>query len=534
MDSFSIKKYLEMAKRRVYWIVIPFLVVSLGGLYYILTTPKVYETKTLILVQAQKVPENYVKSTVTTSVQDRLRTITEQVTSRTNLENIIQEYQLFSQPSEKNLLMEEKVALVKSLIKIKIETGASERSSDGTFSISFQGSDPNKITEATNSLASNFISENLKIRESQAFGTSDFLSDELESVRKKLKEKEDQLKEYKEKYMGGLPEQLDTNLKIIDRLQTQLDQLNNKLKTAEDKGIALQQAIASDGQISTGSSDRFSPSQSGGEDKLSALKNELLSLQTRYTDSYPDIIQLKNKITALEETQSNSKDSTTGEASGGKTEQRALPAQSSVNKKLSSQLDDNNKEILRLKSAIEETESQINGYQTKVKQTPDRAQEMLSLNRDYNNLNSLYSTMLNRELESEISLNLEKKQQGEQFKIIDPAKVPIKPINPDVQKLSLMVLAMGLGMGCGLAYVIEMMDTTFRGSEEIEKEFTIPVLIVMPMIYTQAEIIRNKRKKVFVAASICIGFILGAVGVVFAAKGVNITVDYLKSILVKI
>jgi polysaccharide chain length determinant protein (PEP-CTERM system associated) len=528
MDSFDIKKYLDIVRRRIYWIVIPFLVVLLSGFYYILITPKIFEASTLILVQAQKVPENYVRSTVTTSVQDRLRTITQQVTSRTNLESIIQECRLYDQPPESNMLMEEKVALIKKQIGINV---ANPSGGESAFSISFTGKDPVKITQVTNSLASHFISENLKIRESQAFGTSDFLMDELESVKSRLEEKEQQLKAYKEKYMGGLPEQLDANLKILDRLQIQLDQLNNKLKDDEDKLVALQQPITSVGQPGTTVSNYVSPVQSGNEDKLSALKNELALLQARYTDNYPDIVQLKNKIAMLEATQSAQKSLTTEEELPSK----KIEQQASISNN-KSRLQEMNlrSEILSVNSQIKKTESDIDWYQTKVKDTPTRAQEMLSLNRDYNNLNNQYNTLLNKELDSELSLSMEKKQEGEQFKIIDLAKVPFKPIKPNVQKLALLILALGLGAGCGFAYLIEIMDTSFRGSEEIEKELTIPILMTMPIIYTQLEMIKNKRKKIFTVASIAIGFIFSIAGIVVMVKGLDASIGYLKSILEKI
>jgi polysaccharide chain length determinant protein (PEP-CTERM system associated) len=529
MDSFDIKKYLDMTVRRIYWVIIPFLVILLAGFYYILKTPKIYESTTLILVQAQKVPENYVRSTVTISVQDRLRTITQQVTSRSNLEKIIQEHHLYESHSEKDLFLEEKVEMIKKQIQITVanQSGGGE----SAFSISFQGKDPTKVMQVTNALASNFISENLKIRESQAFGTSDFLTNELQTVKNRLMEKEEQLKAYKEKYMGGLPEQLDSNLKILDRLQIQLDQLNSKLQVDEDKLTGFQQPVAPAVQVSTGSSSEMISMPSGNEDKLTALRNELESLQSRYTDNHPDIIQLKNKISALEQAQSAQTEVSTKDLSDRKKEQKTVPALTTINKKTRGQEVDLINEISRIKSDIKATETDIDWYQAKVRETPTRAQEMLSLNRDYNNINNQYNTLLNKELDSELSLSMEKKQQGEQFNIIDTAKVPVKPIKPNVLNLSLIILAIALGVGFGLSYMVDAMDTSFRGVEEIEKEFAIPILITMPTINTQMEVIKIKRKKIFAIASIAIGFIFCGVGVVFAAKGVDVTIGYLKNIL---
>jgi polysaccharide chain length determinant protein (PEP-CTERM system associated) len=531
MDILDMKKYLDIAVKHTYWVIIPILVVLLAGFYYILKTPKIYESSTLILVQAQKVPENYVRSTVTISVQDRLRTITQQVTSRTNLEKIIQEQQLYESRSEKDLLMEEKIELLKKQIVITV---ANQSGNESAFSIAFQGENPNKVMLVTNALVSNFISENLKIRESQAFGTSNFLINELESVKKKLIEKEEQLKAYKEKYMGGLPEQLDANLKMLDRLQQQLDQLTTKVTTAEDKLAALQQPIVPTVQVNTVSSGYTIPIKSGDGDQLTVLKNELATMQTKYTDNHPDIIQLKNKIAMLEKSQLEQEDLITGKMPSSVPSQQTLPTQTGVNKKSRAQDLEIKNEIARLKSEIKETEASIDWYQTKVRDTPTRAQEMLSLNRDYNNLNAQYNTLLNKELDSELSLSMEKTQQGEQFKIIDPAKVPIKPIKPNVQKLSFMIIAIALGAGFGLAYLVDSIDTSYNRSEEIENELKIPVLITMPLIYTRKEIIRNKRKKILTVAALSMGFIFSVVAIIITVKGLDVTIGYLRSILEKI
>jgi polysaccharide chain length determinant protein (PEP-CTERM system associated) len=527
MDSDELKKYLEIVARRIYWIILPFLIVLLAGLYYFLVTPKTYEATTTILVQAQKVPENYVRSTVTTSVQDRLRTIIQQVESRTNLEAIIQTEQLYDTKPEKDLLLEEQVALFKKRITISVANQGG--SGESAFSISFQGKDPEKVRKVTDALASNFITENLKIRESQAFGTSDFLTVELESVKNRLIEKEKQLKAYKEKYMGGLPEELDSNLKMLERLQLQLDQLNGKLTAAEEKYTSLQQPVASVGQtnVSAGSVQKISE-----KDSLSALKADLISLQAKYTESHPDVIQMKNRIAVMEGLQSRPKANENASDEG--TEKLSPTSQDNSSNELRSQEADTEKEISRLKSNIKETESQINWYQVKVKETPERTQEMLSMNRDYNNLSNQYNTLLNKELESELSLSMEKKQQGEQFKIIDPAKVPMKPVKPDAVKLFLFILAIGLGTGSGFAYMIEIMDTSYRSSREIEKDFAIPVLMTLPTIYTEMEIVKLKRKKILTAVSVALGFIVCAVGIIFAIKGINVTTSYLKIILDKI
>jgi polysaccharide chain length determinant protein (PEP-CTERM system associated) len=531
MDSFDLKKYLDMARRRIYWIVIPFLVVLLGGFYYILHTAKVYQASTLILVQAQKVPENYVRSIVSSDINDRLRTIEQQVRSRTNIEKIIEEHKIFDSSPEKDLLMEEKVDLFNKQLNITVSNRGG--SGESAFSISFQGKDPKKVAEVANALVSNFTTENLKVRESLAIGTSDFLNDELESTKKQLIEKEEELKAYKQKYMGGLPEERESNLNMITGLRNQLEQLNSNLRSAEDRKLALQQTILEQRGEVRSLPGGVITSQTNAVDELATLKNQLASLKTRYTDNHPDVIQLKKRIATIEgdRNKSNSEDGNNSQIS---TESNEPSSQANASQEFNSQLFNVTQEISRLKVAIAEIENQIKGYEIRVAETPKREQELLSINRDYDNLKTLYNSMLGRKLESDVSVNLEKKQKGEQFNVLDFAKVPIKPIKPNVQKLSLLILALGLGLGCGLAYMVEFMDTSFRNPGEIEKEFGLPIFVTLPTIYTQTELSKNKRKKVFAIASICTGFILCAVGIVVAAKGAQAPMSYLKGILGKI
>ena len=297
MNAFDIKKYIDMALRRKWWIIIPFLLVLLAGLTYGLRAPKVYEAQTIILVQPQRVPEDFVRTIVTATVEDRLRTITQQVTSRTNLERIIKEFNLFASPKH-NMLLDDKVIRLRSMIDINVSHRGRGRETNA-FTITLRGKDPRKITNVTNALASNFIAENLKMRESQAMGTSSFISDELESVRKRLMEKEEELKQYREHYMGGLPEQLETNLSILERLQEQLDQLHSNLRDAENRRVALQAQIAeqerADSQLMVPPA-----SQEGRQRDIPSLRNELASLEARYTENHPDVVRLKEMIAKLE------------------------------------------------------------------------------------------------------------------------------------------------------------------------------------------------------------------------------------------
>ena len=523
MEQTEITQYLDMAKRRKYWIIIPFLLSVLVGLTYYLKAPRIFESKTLILVQPQRVPEEFVRSIVSTSVEDRVRTITQQVTSRTNLENIINEYQLI-RTNHEIYTIDAMVISIRKRISIEVEGGGRNKETS-TFTIAFRDRDPETSMRVTNALASNFMAENLKIREAQALGTSAFLADELESVKNRLLKKETDLKEYREHYMGGLPEQLQTNLSILGRLQSQLDQLHNNLRDAENRKIIIQTQLSEQAKNDSASTG-LSINRRNETIDLQSLKVELASLEARYTSKHPDIRRLKETIARLENEQI-----TPGTSSKSS---RIASSFSGVELTLKQQFQNLDLEIARFKEEIKKTRSQIDFYQKKVEDTPKREQELLSLNRDYENLRDVYNSLLNRKLEAEIAVSMEKKQKGEQFKVIDPAKMPTYPVEPDVRRILLMVLMLGLGLGGGLAYITERMDSSFKTPEELEKGLKLPVLISMPINYTEKELRFRRIKKAFAAASVTLGFVLSSCAIILAIKGVDISVNYVKNLLDKI
>jgi polysaccharide chain length determinant protein (PEP-CTERM system associated) len=517
MDDNEIIKYLDIAKRRKYWIIIPFLATILGGLAYILIAPKMYEAQTLILVQSQSVPQDYVRSIVTEPIDDRLRTITQQVTSRTNLETIIRDFRL-SQEMGASLSVDQLVEAVRKRIKIDVNKGGSGRGATSAFTLSFRGPDPQKAMQVTNALASNFISQNLEMRESQVLGTSSFLADELESVRKRLMAKEEELKAYRERYMGGLPDQLTANIAMLQRLQLQADQLSKNLADAENRKILLQQTLE---DTRKGRQALVYPSTQGSETRdLASLKNELATLEAKYTPNHPDVVRLKKMIETLEASEAKQ-----APDSAGKTVVLSRAEQNVIQQQKDIVLD-----IASTKAEIKRVQAEMGAYQKRVEDTPKREQELFSIQRDYENLKSLYDSLLKRKLEADIAVSMEKKQKGEQFRVIDPAKVPSYPVDPDIKKILMAVLALGLGLGGGLAYFVEMMDTSYRSPDDVQKELKLPILVSIPFQQTNQEIRVRKRKEAFKAAGVAAGFAVSAVAIVVGTKGFGAAVKYIKEL----
>jgi len=528
MEPFEIEKYKEIALRRRWWIIIPFLLSILSGIGLTLVLPKVYQANTLILIQPQKVPASYVQEIVSFDVEDRVRTITQQVTSRTNLEKIIKEFNLYNEPG-RHMFMEDKVKILRVNISIEVSSGRGSRrgATPSSFQISFTGKYPKRVANVTNALSSYFIAQNLKIREDQAIGTSEFLSDELENIRRRLLEKEEELKKYREKYMGGLPEQLDTNLRILERIQQQIIANQENLRETENRKLLIQQQISEAAEIRRA---RAAQAESEGEiaqpSPLDQLKTQLASLEARYTQRHPDVISLKEKIADLE-----------SKEKADLKEVQEVPEDMDMiqaERNLVNQLREIELEITNIKAEAAQLNSQMKWYQTQVENTPKREQELMSLNRDYRNIQETYNSLLSRKLEAEIAVNLERKQKGEQFRILDTAKAPIRPFKPNMQRMLLMTVALGFALGCGLAYLRETMDTSFRRPEDVEDALQIPVIASLPFTYNARELRRIKRKKILTVLSIGLTFLLLGVVMVLSIKGVDATVNFIKNIFARL
>jgi polysaccharide chain length determinant protein (PEP-CTERM system associated) len=503
---------IEIVIKRRWFIIIPFFLAMIAGISLAIMLPKIYEASTLILIQPQKVPTDYVQSIVSTDIDSRISTISQQILSRTNIEKIIEEFKLFSTPEQKNIYIEDKIEAIRKKISVDLIRQDRRRPADA-FSITYKGKDPEKVMGIANTLAFYFINENLKVREAQAVGTSDFLDEELKGMRKNLEVLEEQLKNYREKYMGELPEQLETNLRILDRLQAQLTAKQESLRDEKNSLLALEKYMANTQGLTT--SDGRIQIQREDPVSLEGLKQQVADLKTKYTDRHPDVIRLNKMIADLEkklvkntaEGLNNSQPGVSGTTSGSVPEAAMQREEIKLN-------------IKKNETIISELISQIDFYQKRVENTPKREQELLSLQRDYENVKETYSSILNRKLEAEMAVNMEKKQKGEQFRIIDPARLPTKPIEPDMKKLFMLVVAAGLGIGAGLIFLLEYINTSFLKPEEIEAFLGVPVMATVPEIYQPRDRKRQRYNQFLSIFFILISFALFAGFTVLTLKGV--------------
>jgi len=278
--------------------------------------------------------------------------------------------------------------------------------------------------------------------------------------------------------------------------------------------------------------------------ELAQLRKQLRMLEARYTENHPDVVRVKAAIARLEkmekeEREKAEKEQAQAEASGGEVKPEAQEPGSQVIAmpgtvdSLTPQLEQVNLEIKELRAKIKAVQRKIAVYQKRIEETPKRQEELISLTRDYDNLKGQYDSLLKRKLEADIALSMEKKQKGEQFKVLDPAKVPERPIKPDLRKIMLFTVALGLLFGCGLGYLAEMRDTSYTKPEEAEEDLGIPVLLSLPIRYTERELRLIRLKKYLAYSGVTLGFLGSVFGVLIATKGFDKTIQFFTQFLTR-
>jgi polysaccharide chain length determinant protein (PEP-CTERM system associated) len=452
-----------------------------GAILYAFNTPKEYRATTLILVTPQKVPEAFVRPTVTSTIGERLQSIGQEIMSRTRLEQVISELKLYQEEAGSSSL-EGIVELMRKSIEVTI------KGKEGYFTISYIGKDPKIVTVVTNKLASLFIEENLKLREQQAQGTSEFLSNELEATKAKLEEQEKMVTRFKTQFMGELPEQREANLRVIEQLQLQYQRNSDSLRAAQDRRLVIQKqlsdlelAIASESRT-RGTSSQTGRDRSSQETQLEQLRNQLSDLQTKYTEKHPDILIVRKRIVELEtEIEKGKAGKEKGPKEGGQ-KYSVDPRYNEIKDRLMVA----EREIERLKEEDAKVRAQIAKYSERVEKTFTREQEIALLTRDYQNAKETYQSLLKKSQEAQQAENLERRQKGEQFKVIDPARIPEKPFKPDIPKILLFGLLLGMGCGFGMAFFKEQNDRSFRDAEDLEATLGLKVIANIPKIEKKA------------------------------------------------
>lgn len=461
--------------------------------------PATYKSEALILVEQQMVPEQYVVPNVTVSLQDRLQSMTQQILSRTRLQSTIDRFHLYQGHAGVGgaLQASDPVEQMRKDIKIDLVDSAARPGQLTAFKIAYSAGSPELAQRVNTELTSLFIEENLKYEQQLSESTTAFLNTQLEEARTRLAEQEAKVRAFKAAHPGDLPSQMETNVQILSGLQNQLLGAQRALDGAKQQKLyleSLQQQYQS-AQASMGPEDSPKPSLQSVTKDLADLRHQLEDARARLTEEHPDVIALKTKIANAEKLQKNLEAEVSSNPDAGKAKNAVDPAvaagvehgSTTPMMQVQSQIKAINLEIENDSKRVQDLESQISSYRTRLNMTPQTEQQLADVSRGYEESKANYNSLLQKQNQSQLATSLEQRQQGQQFRILDPPNLPVRPSAPNHLLLSLAGLLAGAGLGLGLAVYLELSNPLVRREKDLEDLVPTRILVGIPHLNIPGE-----------------------------------------------
>lgn len=462
---------------RHYWWILPLTIVSCGalGLVAAAVLPKRYTSQTTVLVDRPTVPTEYVRPVVTEDLNHRLASMQEQILSRTRLQPIIEKFGLYAN-DQKRIHMEDLVERLRSSVTVtplEPMPGTQDRTLPG-FYVSVTFDSPLRAQQICTEITSMFMEQNIRQREQQAARTTSFLSGQLEEAKIKLDEQDKKLAQFKGQYLGSLPEEEQTNLNLLNGMNSQLEAITQALSRAQQEKTLNESLLVQ--QESAWKISRTGQDPQNGELQLNSLHDQLVSLLARYTPEHPDVVKLKNQI---EELKKHMEEVPKTNGRGGGTEQ-ASAIEPPQMQQLRAKLRQDELSITDLIKRQSRIQDQISQLQVRVQASPVVEQRLKEITRSYQTAFDFYNELLKKRNQSAMASDLEHQQESEQFRVLDPPNLPDKPSFPKKMYFFGGGLGGGLVLSLGIMYLIAFNDKSLRTEKDVELCLRLPVLTMLP------------------------------------------------------
>ncbi|RLB09185.1 MAG: hypothetical protein DRG27_04775 [Deltaproteobacteria bacterium] len=546
--SQDFSKIKQIILRRKWWLIIPFFTITSLSILIAFLLPNMYESSAIILIKSRQVPKDLIPSTVTSYADQRIQAITQEIMSRSRIMELVKKYDLL--PDKRNKLTVDQI--VQEIInRIHVEPITAEIHS-GTpygrptvltiaFKVSYQDENPKKAQLVTNEIASFYLEKNLESVKERAKETTRFLEEQLKEVKNQIKELENKIAEYRKKHLEELPEFSALNMQKLEKLNSELSNINMQLRSLEEQKVVLENKLALLDPYAGGGQRILSP-----EERLQQARLELSELLSRYSEKHPLVLAKKKEVALLEKqvkgirnlTELNSK---LHELELKLSELKARysdkhPAVKSVKRQieeLKSQIakfknqigyekeqlqDATNPAYIQIKSDLDKIkvsisslkaekariEKQIKEIYKKLRAMPEVAKKYNELQLDYENAKAHYNELQKKLMVAKVAENLQEDQLGEKFEVIEPAFLPEEPCKPNRTAICLIGFVLAVGASVGCASVAEYMDKKVYEPEMVEKLTQSQVLAAIPRIYSEKERKKAKKKRLLILLAIII------------------------------
>lgn len=485
----------KILKKRMWLVLVPLAVAAAGTAAWSRTLPDLYRSQATIQVVPQSISESLVRSTIEARIGDRLPSIREAILSRTRLESLIQEFDLY--PGDRQaMVMEDVVNRMRYDIDINIVRS-------DAFGVAYIGADPVRVMQVTERLGSLFIEQSLSYRYNLTEVTDQFLDSQLLETREALVAQEQRLENYRKTYAGQLPTQVDANVQQISGANMQAQRASDAVNQAMTRRLLLEREIADLGRLAAAdvpaalaAAGGAAVPRSGAAGDLAAARSKVAELEGRgLKPGHPDLDAALRNLRDAERVMAAV---TAADRASGPTVLPEEAARQAHLHDLNAQIQELDRQIAEGRDSERRFTAAADAAQLRLDAMPTRETELVALMRDYDIINDKYRGLLQKREEARISANLERRQVGEQFNVIDPARLAERPFSPDRFRLNLAGAALGLLFGVAVVGLLEYREQGFRTDEDVTLVLGLPVLAVVPVMQSEADRKRGILRSVLI------------------------------------
>ncbi len=511
--------YLDILRKEYKLFLLPFFLILCLGAIFALTLPSIYRSEGTILVESQQIPDELIRSTITSFADERIQIIRQIVMTRDNLLKIIDKYDLYAKLRSSGANDSELLEMIKKNIFIALKRGngpiRNRRRNSLTFSVAFEHPDPHIAQRVANELVTLFLKKNLENRTRRATETTEFLSSEAEKLERKINIIEQQVAEYKQKHEHSLPENLDLNNQMLERAQRALNEIERDIKAQKEQVSYLEVQLATlqstvpenvDGPLTL-------------QQQLTLARSQYTKLSQRYGPQHPDIRKLKRQIADLE-AQLNS------------SENHEITAPDSENPAvllIMAKLRSTKQAISSLHKQRITLHNRIKTLQNYILQTPQVERGLKALERDYENLRNKYDDLMQKATEARLSKSMEEQSKAERFTLIEAPDYPEEPIRPNRLKLLMLSFIISISAGLGIVFIKDEMRGGIRNARQLTRLTKSVPMVSIGYIHNQQDIKSSKRKRLYTIFALITLVLLIATVLHFAYKPLDEIVFILRN-----
>jgi uncharacterized protein involved in exopolysaccharide biosynthesis len=484
--------YLAMLRRRLKVILIPALVAPLTGFLVSYELPARYTSTSTVLVEGQKVPDQYVQPVITADFAQRVQSLSQEILSPAKLRPVIHSLNLVKPEEEGKLISQIQQSMqvepVMTSMSAAAAGGAKKKPSAGNepvpgFNVAYTDNNGPRAQKICNALTSLIVDENLKSRSDVAQSTTDFLSRQLEDAKRTVDEQDAKLAAFKRQYMGQLPTDIDNNMRMLMSLNSQLDATTQTLARAQQDKTYTESMLAQ--QIAAWKSSMSSANPQTLQQELTQLQGQLLQLQARYTADYPDVIKTKADIAGVEKKLKEINAAAAASASATDSGDKASASASSEPpeiRQMRLQIHQYQNVIDQATQDQKKLQASINVYQSRTAMSPNIEEEYKTLTRDNDTAQAFYRDLLAKRSSAALGTSMENQQEGEQMHIAATANLLESPSFPVRPLLAAAGGGVGLAFGVLIAMFLEFSDKSIRTEKDAAAAMDLPLLISVPWL----------------------------------------------------